>query len=140
MRLPTRVRPETVSDDQRRALCQMMYRAIAEIRALGWAGQSQQAANLADAFHNVPLEMTEGHRVNISYLRATRRDYQSKYGKQRMTRGQLAAWSTTGSRCGGRTATGVPSQSSLLKGVRGPQRVSCPSLPARASRVNRKGW
>jgi hypothetical protein len=45
------------SDAQRDKLCEMMYFAFLEIRALGWAGKSEQAADLADAFHNLPKEM-----------------------------------------------------------------------------------
>jgi hypothetical protein len=32
-----------------------MYLAFLEIRILGWQGQSAQAADLADAFHNLPV-------------------------------------------------------------------------------------
>ena len=35
----------------------MIHLAFVEMRALGWSGQAQQAADLADAFHNISKEM-----------------------------------------------------------------------------------
>jgi hypothetical protein len=32
-----------------------MYNAFLEIRMLGWDGRAAQAADLADAFHNLPM-------------------------------------------------------------------------------------
>jgi hypothetical protein len=34
-----------------------MYDAFLEVRYLGWAGRATQAADLADAFHNLPNGM-----------------------------------------------------------------------------------
>jgi len=36
-------------------LCRMMSYAFTEIRILGWEGKSKRAADLADAFHNLPI-------------------------------------------------------------------------------------
>jgi hypothetical protein len=38
-------------------LCSMIHDAFCEIRQLAWAGRAEQAADLADAFHNIPKEM-----------------------------------------------------------------------------------
>jgi hypothetical protein len=42
-----------LTDAQRQALCRMMHAAFLEIRLLGSEGTAQ-AAELADAFHNLP--------------------------------------------------------------------------------------
>lgn len=55
------MKPETtpLTDAQRRKLCEMMYAAFVEMRMLGWEGKSEQAADLADAFHNLPKWLTK---------------------------------------------------------------------------------
>lgn len=45
------------TDSQRRKLCEMMHHAFIEMRLLGWGGKSEQAADLADAFHNLPRDI-----------------------------------------------------------------------------------
>jgi len=35
----------------------MIHYAFVELRMLGWGGHSEQAADLADAFHNISKEM-----------------------------------------------------------------------------------
>ena len=45
------------TDEQRRKLCRMLYMALLEMREVGWQGRPQQAADLADAFHNLPTGM-----------------------------------------------------------------------------------
>ena len=42
-----------MTEAQRRKLCEMMHYAFVELRLLGWAGKAEQAADLADAFHNL---------------------------------------------------------------------------------------
>jgi hypothetical protein len=42
---------------QREMLCDMIHYAFVELRLLGWGGHSEQAAALADAFHNISKEM-----------------------------------------------------------------------------------
>ena len=46
-----------LTDAQRRKLCEMMYHAFVDLRLLGWAGKPEQAADLADAFHNLPNDI-----------------------------------------------------------------------------------
>jgi hypothetical protein len=68
------------NDKQREALGDMMHRAFVEIRALGWAGRAEQAADLADAFHNLPKEMYGWGRWDVGTFRAMLKHYQDKYG------------------------------------------------------------
>lgn len=46
-----------LTEAQRRRLSEILYCAIVEIRRLGWQGKSEQTADLADAFHNLPQGM-----------------------------------------------------------------------------------
>jgi hypothetical protein len=64
---------------QREALYRMMALAFVEIRALGWAGRGDQAADLADALHNLPTEMHGLGRWDEGYYRGCLRYYQDKY-------------------------------------------------------------
>jgi hypothetical protein len=43
-----------LSEGQRRELCELTGRALVQIRGLSQRGDSQQAAELADAFHSLP--------------------------------------------------------------------------------------
>ncbi len=50
------------TEEQREKLGEIIAFAFIEIRLLGWAGKSAQAADLAEAFHNLPREMYgDGH-------------------------------------------------------------------------------
>ena len=69
----------TISDAQRKKLCEMMYYAFLEVRLLGSRGESEQAAALADAFHHLPKGMWKKH-FNLedfrdSFLAAYQKDY-----------------------------------------------------------------
>ena len=48
---------KTLSQTQIRLMSKMLHRALIEIRGLGRDGKSEQAADLADAFHNLPVYM-----------------------------------------------------------------------------------
>jgi hypothetical protein len=43
-----------LTDLQRQHLCELIYDALLEIRLHGWEGRAEQAADLAEAFHNLP--------------------------------------------------------------------------------------
>jgi hypothetical protein len=45
------------TDAQRKKLCQMMHHAFIEIRLLAGGGKAEQAGDLADVFHNLPVDM-----------------------------------------------------------------------------------
>ena len=72
------------NDMQREALSVMMHRAFREIRVLGWQGKGQQVADLADAFHNLPMEMYGLETWNPAVFRQILLDYQRKYGRDRV--------------------------------------------------------
>jgi hypothetical protein len=74
--MPPDAKPLT--DAQRQALCQMMYRAFLEIRSLGASG-TEQAARLADAFHNLPSDLWQDD-FSLTFFRdAFLGAYQAKY-------------------------------------------------------------
>lgn len=56
----------------------MLYRAFLQIRVLGRAEKAEQAADLADLFHNLPQGMWWDC-FSINILRQSLLDYQSRY-------------------------------------------------------------
>jgi hypothetical protein len=56
----------------------MLYRAFLQIRMMGWAGKAEQAAELADLFHNLPQEMWRDY-FSVSFLRRSLLEYQSRH-------------------------------------------------------------
>src|SRR5438874_1001108 len=75
------------NDKQREALCDMMYWAFLETRILGWSGRAAQAADLADAFHNLPKEVYGGA-LDPVIFREVLLNYQGKHGRQADVPGQ----------------------------------------------------
>ena len=63
---------------QCRLFCEMMYQAFIEMRGSGFQGKSEQAAALADAFHNLPITM---YRSNFDWAMSRRyfEFYNSRY-------------------------------------------------------------
>lgn len=63
---------------QKELLTKMLYHALVEIRFLCWDNKTKQAADLADAFHNLPSGI---YAENFSFLRfrGALESYQSKY-------------------------------------------------------------
>lgn len=67
-----------LTEAQRRALCQMIHSAFLEIRSLGLSG-TEQAARLADAFHNLPNDLW-WDKFSLTYFRDVFLSaYQAKY-------------------------------------------------------------
>ena len=60
-------------------LCDMIHYAFVEMRLLGWGGHGEQAADLADAFHNIPKEMYARGRFSWEIFRGMLETYQSKW-------------------------------------------------------------
>lgn len=60
-------------------LCDLMYFAFVEIRALLRSGKAEQAEKLADVFHNLPKDIGKGS-FSIHRFLMSLDDYQSKYG------------------------------------------------------------
>jgi hypothetical protein len=67
------------TDAQRRNLSNMLYFAFLEIRVLGLKGKSAQAADLADAFHNLPLGMWSDSFSLRFFCDCFLQSYQQKY-------------------------------------------------------------
>jgi hypothetical protein len=69
-----------VTDEQREKLCNMLFFALLEIRGLGNNGKTQQAADLADAFHNLPVYLwTED--FSFAVFREFLQAYQQRYAE-----------------------------------------------------------
>ena len=64
---------------QREMICDMIHFAFVELRLLGWGGRAEQAADLADAFHNISKEMYGWGNFSWSSFRGMLGDYQHKW-------------------------------------------------------------
>ena len=69
-RLPT--------EQERRKLCELLYRALLDLRLLCWRGSAQQAADLADAFHELPA-LLWSESFSLSLFRKYLEGYELKY-------------------------------------------------------------
>jgi hypothetical protein len=67
------------SEKQREMLCDMIHAAFIELRLLGWGGHAAAAADLADAFHNIPKEMFGWGCFTWEMFRGMLGDYQTKW-------------------------------------------------------------
>lgn len=67
------------TEAQRIKLHDLVATAFIEIRILGWAGRATQAAELANAFHNLPREIYGWGIWNVRMTRRTFQRYQDKY-------------------------------------------------------------
>ena len=67
------------TDAQRQKLCEMIYQAFLEIRTLGGSGKAKQAGDLADAFHNLPIDMWHNDFSLRFFRNAFLEVYQKKY-------------------------------------------------------------
>jgi hypothetical protein len=57
----------TLTNEQRQQLCEMIAQAFLDMRGLALQGKTQQAFDLADAFHNLPVMMwSSGFKVMYS--------------------------------------------------------------------------
>jgi hypothetical protein len=75
---------QPLTDAQRRKLSEMMYWAFLEMRLLGWSNKAQQAADLADAFHNLPNGMWQDD-FSLKFFRdCFVAAYQQKYPENRV--------------------------------------------------------
>jgi hypothetical protein len=66
------------TDKQRKGLLRMLHWAILEIRLLGWDNNAEQVADLADAFHNLPIYL-ESEDFSFEFFRQFLLSYQQKY-------------------------------------------------------------
>lgn len=63
------------NDEQKKALCELIYEAFVELRYL----DGEQARDLAYAFHNLPLEMYGWGTWDSQHTRGRLAYYQSKH-------------------------------------------------------------
>ena len=66
------------TDQERQELCQMLSFTLMEIRLLAWEGKAEQAADLADAFHNLPGNLWNDE-FSFGFFRKYLEAYQEKY-------------------------------------------------------------
>jgi hypothetical protein len=66
------------TEKQRQQLCKMRYWALLEMRVLGWEGKAEQSADLADAFHNLPVYLWSED-FSTGVFREFLKSYQDKY-------------------------------------------------------------
>jgi hypothetical protein len=74
--VPDRTMP---TENQRRALCDLMFRAFVALRFLGYDKKHEVVAHLADAFHNLPHEMFCEETWDWNLLEAELRAFESKH-------------------------------------------------------------
>jgi hypothetical protein len=73
---------------QREMLCDMIHFAFVELRLLGWGGHGEQAADLAEAFHNISKEMYGWGSFSWDLFRRTLDAYQNKWRGKSTVRGR----------------------------------------------------
>lgn len=59
----------------------MLHWALIEMRGLGHQGKAEQAADLADAFHNLPVYLWSED-FSLSFFRKFLESYQSRYSER----------------------------------------------------------
>ena len=67
-----------LTEQERQGLCKMLFNALLEIRMLGNEGKAEQAADVADAFHNLPIYLWSD-KFSLSLFRRFLEEYQRKY-------------------------------------------------------------
>jgi len=67
-----------LTEQERQELCKILFNALLEIRALCREGKPQQAADVAHAFHNLPIYLSSD-RFSLSLFRRFLEEYQQKY-------------------------------------------------------------
>lgn len=69
------------TEKQRRLFGEMMIQALVEIRMLARQGKAEQAADLADAFHNLPAYMFSPEFDWALFRNGYLKPYQDKYSR-----------------------------------------------------------
>ena len=67
-----------LTEQEQRQLCKILFNALLEIRGLGNEGKAEQAADVADAFHNLPVYLWSDQ-FSLSIFRSFLEEYQQKY-------------------------------------------------------------
>ena len=66
------------NEAQRQKLCEMLGWAFVHIRVLGWSGKAEIAADLADIFHSLPMDMWCDH-LSLNFLRRSLEFFQTRH-------------------------------------------------------------
>ena len=69
---------KSLTEQQRQGLCKILFNALLEIRKLGNEGKAEQAADVADAFHNLPAYLWSD-KFSLNVFRSFLEEYQRKY-------------------------------------------------------------
>ncbi|MEM7147254.1 MAG: hypothetical protein AAF591_19215 [Verrucomicrobiota bacterium] len=75
---PDRILP---TNEQQKALGQVMHRAFVAIRNLAYSNESEPIAELADVFHNLPAEMFDERNWDWNSLERSLQRFQEKFPK-----------------------------------------------------------
>jgi hypothetical protein len=67
-----------LTEQERQELCTILFNALLEIRMFGWEGKAEQAGDVADAFHNLPIYLWSD-KFSLSLFRKFLEEYQQKY-------------------------------------------------------------
>lgn len=67
-----------LTEPERQHLCFMLSRAMLEVRLFGLEGNARRAADVADAFHNVPIHLWS-ETFSFTYFRNCLESYRRKY-------------------------------------------------------------
>lgn len=70
-------------EKQKNLLYLLLFNALLEIRSLCWEGNAMQAADLADAVHNLPT-VKYSNQFSYGWLRCDLWSYQNKYCQERI--------------------------------------------------------
>ena len=67
-----------LAEQERQDLCKILFNALLEIRMLGNEGKAEQAADVADAFHNLPIYLWSD-KFSLNFFRNFLEEYRQKY-------------------------------------------------------------
>ncbi|HEU0176795.1 MAG TPA: hypothetical protein VFV58_21215 [Blastocatellia bacterium] len=67
-----------LTEQERQELCKILFSALIEIRMFCREGNTEQAADVADAFHNLPIYLWSD-KFSLSLFRRFLQEYQQKY-------------------------------------------------------------
>jgi hypothetical protein len=68
----------SLTEQERQELCKILFNALLEIRMLCRKGKTEQAADIVDAFHNLPIDLWSD-KFSLSLFRRFLEEYQQKY-------------------------------------------------------------
>jgi hypothetical protein len=73
------MRDPVPTEQQRSELCRLLHHVLVQIRFYGYHEKVTQMTDLADAFHNLPIEMIGDQGIHWDWLRGDIQKYEMKY-------------------------------------------------------------